>query len=38
MGNRDEGRPVKGRSELETEMMIWYFSAALLSSIILLTS
>ena len=38
MGSWTEGSLVKGRSELETEMIIWYVSATLLSSINLFTS
>ena len=37
-GKRSECNPVKGRSELETETTIWYFSETLLSCIILLNS
>ena len=32
-----ECNPVKGRSELEAEMIIWYFAETLLSWVILLT-
>lgn len=37
-GNQGECNPVKGRSELETETIIWYFSETLLACIILLNS
>ena len=38
MGNQGEGNPVEGRSELETETIIWHFPETLLSCIAFLTS